>query len=384
MRRALVTGGIPAPYRIAVYEELAKYYDLTIFFSSASNENRNPKWFEKPGKVKFDVTDSLEARKRFQHEVRHIKDYDFVLAYEPCDKISIEAIVQCRLHHIPYYVNCDGAILRKNFYKDILKRFIFSGATGCFSSGKSATSYYRYYGVSENKIFLHKFTSLTAQDILDRPVSREEQLTERRQLGIKDKITIISVGQFIPRKGFDVLLKAWTKIKGNCQLFIIGGGNEKEKYIEYIQKNSLANVFVLDFMSKDLLFKYYKASDIFALPTREDIWGLVVNEAMANGLPVVTTNTCVAGMELIKEGINGCLVAVEDEKALAEKIQYLIESPQLLIDMKDNALKDIKEYTIENIAKAHIKAIEQTLPAKNRDAECDRVSQGQDEEIIIE
>lgn len=54
------------------------------------------------------------------------------------------------------------------------------------------------------------------------------------------------------------------------------------------------------------------AADIFVHPTREDIWGLVVNEAMAKGLPVITTDRCVAGLELIKNESVGRIVPVEN------------------------------------------------------------------------
>lgn len=366
MKKVLVISSFPAPYRVELFKKLAKQYDLTIFFSSMSNENRNSKWFEKSGELKFDIVNNREAQNKFKYEIKNIKKYDFVLPYEPSNKLAIKVIFYCRLHNIPYYVNCDGAILRKNFLKDILKHFIFSGATACFSSGKSATNYFRYYGVCENKIFLHKFTSLTSSDILSKPVTNEERSLERKQLGLEDRKTIISVGQFIHRKGFDVLLKAWTKVKGNCQLLIIGGGDEKEKYENYIQENNLSNAYILEFMEKNLLFKYYRASDFFVLPTREDIWGLVINEAMAVGLPVITTNNCVAGNELIDEGSNGYLVAVEDEDALADKIQYLLDNIEIIENMRTNAINKIKDYTIENIARSHIKVIEETLPERKK------------------
>ena len=50
---------------------------------------------------------------------------------------------------------------------------------------------------------------------------------------------------------------------------------------------------------------YYQAADMLVFPTREDIWGLVINEAMANGLPTVSTDKCVAALEMIKQGENG-------------------------------------------------------------------------------
>ena len=63
------------------------------------------------------------------------------------------------------------------------------------------------------------------------------------------------------------------------------------------------------------------AADAFVLPTREDIWGLVINEAMAYGLPVVTTDRCNAGLELIKNNVNGYVVHVDDKGELAKKLQ---------------------------------------------------------------
>ena len=81
----------------------------------------------------------------------------------------------------------------------------------------------------------------------------------------------------------------------------------KKEYINYISEHQLTNVFFFDFMNKELLFKYYQISDLFVLPTREDIWGLVINEAMANGLPIITTDKCVAGKELIND--NGYIIS---------------------------------------------------------------------------
>ena len=93
----------------------------------------------------------------------------------------------------------------------------------------------------------------------------------------------------------------------------------------------------------------------FVLPTREDVWGLVVGEAMAKGLPVITTNKCLAGLEMIRDGENGFVVAVENVQELADKILFLYENPQICIEMSKNNIAVMREYTIEEATKIDVK-----------------------------
>ena len=101
--------------------------------------------------------------------------------------------------------------------------------------------------------------------------------------------------------------------------------------------------------TKKELSEYYKAADIFVLPTREDIWGLVINEAMAYGLPVVTTNKCVSGVELVKDYKNGFIINVDDVKQLAYAINLILSDDILREKMSKESLKTIDKYTIENM-----------------------------------
>lgn len=170
----------------------------------------------------------------------------------------------------------------------------------------------------------------------------------------------ITVGQFIHRKGFDVLLNAWTKCSKECNLYIIGA-EPTEEYLDIKKKLRLENVYFEGFKTKKELKCYYQAADLFVLPTREDIWGLVVNEAMANGLPVITTDKCVAGLELIKNGFNGYIVPANNASLLSKKINQLIEDDELRRKMAINSLNTISEYTIENMAKVHDKTLRECI-----------------------
>ncbi|MGC9796911.1 glycosyltransferase family 4 protein [Fervidobacterium riparium] len=114
------------------------------------------------------------------------------------------------------------------------------------------------------------------------------------------------------------------------------------------------HIHFIEFKTKEELKKYYIASDIFVLPTREDIWGLVINEAMANALPIITTNKCIAGLELVKNGENGFICHVDNAEEIAEKISLILNNQELFNNMSKNNILKIKEYTIEKMAQEHV------------------------------
>ena len=82
----------------------------------------------------------------------------------------------------------------------------------------------------------------------------------------------------------------------------------------------------------------------------------MINEALAYGLPTVTTDRCVAGLELIEDGVNGYVVPVEDAAALAEKIGAVLCGD--LQQMGEASLGKIRPYTLENMAKTHAEIFE--------------------------
>ena len=90
------------------------------------------------------------------------------------------------------------------------------------------------------------------------------------------------------------------------------------------------------------------------MPTRGDVWGLVINEAMSFGLPIVTTDKCVAGVELIENWKNGFLINVDDSEMLREKILTILSDEQLQHEMSVENVKQIENYTIEKMAERHL------------------------------
>ena len=149
------------------------------------------------------------------------------------------------------------------------------------------------------------------------------------------------------------MIKAASLLSSEVGIYIVGG-EPTEEYLQLREKYNLKNVYFCGFMEPEELEKYYILSDLFVLPTRKDAWGLVINEAMAKGLPVITTNRCVAGLELITDDSIGQIIPVGDAHKLALAISKQIET--ISNERSNLVLNRIKEFTVEQMAQVHLKA----------------------------
>ncbi len=354
--KILAFADFPSPYRVEVFKGLAKKCEIFAVFDKMSDQNRNDAWFCKDTGLNSISLLEESGRAQFEKELKEIKKYDLVLAYDYHIRNAIKLELACIRNKVPYIMNLDGAFIRKNFLKNLIKRYLVTHASGYFASGSHAAEYFKYFGADESKIYYHPFTSLHEEEILKIPVSKEEKNIYKRNLGLSSKKMVLTIGQFIYRKGFDILLGAWSKeLDEKYTLVIVGGGEEENQYREYISKHNLKNVHLVGFKQKNEIFEYYKAADLFVLPTREDIWGLVINEAMAFGLPVIATDMCLGAVELIENGVNGYIVPVNNCAKLAEAMKKILLTDETM--MSQNNLKKISAYTYENVIESHIKAI---------------------------
>lgn len=356
--KVLFLTNIPVPYRVDFYNELGKYCDLTVVFEAKRVEGINFNWnddkidnFNAVFLNDGNIDESKIDTKIFKYIDK--KKYDIIVATNYSYRTEMAAILYMKFKKIPYFMETDGGIIKygENTLKRLYKNFLVSGAKGYFSPSKKSDEYLVYYGAKKDRIHRYSFTSLKNSDIINDIVSLKEKQQLRKELNVPYDKVILSVGQFIHRKGFDILLKACKSIDKNIGVYIVGGEPTKE-YIDMKRKYGLNNVFFEGFKTKEELAEYYKMADLFVLPTREDIWGLVINEAMAYGLPVVTTDNCIAGLELIDDS-NGAIVPVEDVNSLADVINSRDFS-----ECGKISLDKIRKYTIECMVSEHLEVFE--------------------------
>ena len=232
----------------------------------------------------------------------------------------------------------------------MLKAFFIKGAMAYLSTSTVTDEYLISYGANPKKIYRYHFTSLFDGDLQKNVLTNEERMDYKQKLGINEEIAFIAVGNYIHRKGFDLLIKASASLPKNVGVYIVGG-TPTEEYIQLKNSLNLENVHFVEHLTKEKLKEYYRAADLCVFPTRYDIWGLIVVEALGYGLPIITTDQCVAGLELVKDGYNGYIVPANDSDALSKKMLEVLSSNWLTKKTYENVLDSIKEYSIENMAK---------------------------------
>ncbi len=369
MIKVLYVCNFESPYRIDFWNELTKYCDVTVLFTETKDQQveRNERWF-KDKKYLFHAfmlkQTKLPAGKHICLDViSYVKDpaYDLII-FHPYSPVScMYGIWYCIRHKIPYLINSDGGFAKDGKgLSERVKKYLISHAYAYTSTAKLTDDYLAFYGGNRERMFRYTLTTVREKDIERAPASDIEKETYRKKHSISETKVMITVGNMIPRKGFDLLLKAALNIDKSVGIYIIGG-RPIDTYKLFCKENNLYNVHFLDFMDKDILKEYFRASDLFVLPTREDIWGLVVVEAMSCGLPVITTDKCIAGMELIEQGKNGYIYPVNDINQLAEYVNCFFNDREMLEEASREAIERILDVTIETMALRHFEIFKEVL-----------------------
>lgn len=150
---------------------------------------------------------------------------------------------------------------------------------------------------------------------------------------------IISVGRLTQQKDYPYLIKTFAIVKKsiNCRLFIIGDGEDKEKLIQMAKEIGLEKDIEFAGFQKNP-FKYMDRASLFVLSSLYEGFGNVIVEAMALGLPVISTDCPSGPSEIIENRKNGLLVPVRDEHALAQSILSILTNQ----DLKDSLGKEAK------------------------------------------
>lgn len=179
----------------------------------------------------------------------------------------------------------------------------------------------------------------------------------RKKLGLKeDNFYLIGIGRLVKRKGFDFFIETLAEIKDKkVHALIIGDGPEKENLINLAKRLKVSDrVHLLGQVSEEKKFQYLSNSDLYVLSSVHEGFGIVIQEAMQVGLPVVATDNG-GQVDIIKNNQNGFLLKFGDKITMKNRIERLLKNKKEYIRISDNNKKKVLEYKLENIAKQYLK-----------------------------
>lgn len=163
---------------------------------------------------------------------------------------------------------------------------------------------------------------------------------------------VIAVGRYDRQKGFDLLILAWAKVIAlhpDWTLRIFGDGPLRQELKEQVVAAGVNDSCFLEYPVKNIEDKYVESS-LFVLSSRFEGFGLVIIEAMACGLPVVSFACPCGPCDIIKDGEDGILVEKENVEALAQNISYLIEKEEVRKRMGNCAIQNVQRYHMNDVA----------------------------------
>ncbi|WP_459501924.1 glycosyltransferase family 4 protein [Bacillus sp. C1] len=343
MKKVALIKNIPSPYRQGLFEEVNRRnnIDLTVYYCAKTEKTRD--WNIAYSNYKYKVLPGFTFKNIFHVNLSILKElfkhkYDVVILGGYAIPTLQLAFLYAKLTNTSLILwsestlgdhNQEGNSLRKKFKKRFLK-YMVKRFDKYIVPGTEARKYLMNYGAENNNI-------ITAPTTCDITYFREkyqyykESIKEiKENLGIDTSKVILNVGRLIDVKGIDVLLKSFASyqlLNKDVTLLLVGDGEKFEEYKKIVDEQNLKVIFT-GFIQVEELPKYYAISDVFVFPSKGDVWGLVVNEAMASSLPIITTNKVGASIDLVTSK-NGRIVKANNVDELYYAIKDLLDNEEL-------------------------------------------------------
>jgi len=375
--KVAILTNIPAPYRVDQFNRLAAggRHEYLVYFCAETEPNRQ--W--RPP-AHFD----------FRHELLNARPYTFLGGYSyfvpslfpklwrEGPRVVIVGGFSFQLLLARLYgwlaragvivLNDSNILLERSLpaWRTKLRRWLVRGIDGAIACSQLGVDYFRWLGVSNDRITLSRLVN-DAASFADRVrVFRAGRADERRRLGLPgNALVVLFVGRLEQEKGVVELLRAFgalcRRAGDDIRLLIVGDGSLHATLRRYVTDHNLASaVAFAGFNDYEDMPRFYAVADLAVVPSLEEPYGLVVNEGVAAGVPVLCSMFAGA-RDLVEDGRRGVVFNPRDpaafESALLEAVDRVrkgawtipVELPSEMLPEKANAaLEDLVERTIHS------------------------------------
>jgi glycosyltransferase involved in cell wall biosynthesis len=362
--RIVIITEIISPYRIPVFNALARHkgVDLHVIFL-AENDPTERQWLVYKDEIRFSYKVLPSWRWRVGRHTFLLNwgaeaglrqaAPDFVVCGGYNYVSSWQSMRWARQNHVPFILWAESTsrdLRSGHALVEFLKTKFLRACDAFVVPGKASIEYLRTYGVPEELI-------LTAPNAVDTDffsqhaaVIRSNATTHRHALGLPARFFLFT-GRLAREKGVFDLLDAYDalapEVRKEIGLVFVGDGAARSALHQRAAAISPGAIHFAGFKQREHLTTYYGLADVLVFPTHTDTWGLVVNEAMACGLPVISSSAAGCVADLIESGWNGRIVSRGEIGELASAMYELAGNGELRSLMGQRSRQRIAHYSPE-------------------------------------
>jgi glycosyltransferase involved in cell wall biosynthesis len=374
-RRLVILTEIISPYRIPLFNALAQRAELNaqvIFLAETDPTLRHwpiykdeirfsyqilPSWRKRLGRYNALLNGGMaRALSIAAPEVILCGGYSYIASWQ--------ALYWALAHKVPFFLwsESNAQDLRGGHaLVEFLKGFFLRRCSGFVVPGRSAQQYLLAHAIKEDEIFIapnavdNDFFTAAAT------AARQNDAKCRADLGLPSRYFLFA-GRLVREKGVFELLSAYAKLDESLRqqvgLVFVGDGASRQQLEEQAASISPGVIRFAGFAQREQLANCYALAEMLILPTYSDPWGLVVNEAMVCGLPVVVSRVAGCAADLVKENWNGLLVPPRDVTMLTLAMRRLASQPDLCATMGANSVQHIDHYSPQEWATGIARMVE--------------------------
>lgn len=380
-RRLVIITEIISPYRIPLFNCLAVHpeVDLHVIFLAETDPVLR-QWSVHKSDIKFSYEVLPSWRIRIgranvlinRRVIRALKKSRpaFILCGGYNYPASWQALFWARGNDVPFALWSESNALDMRsgsaFVESLKNSFLHR--CDCFAvPGQAAADYLLSLGTDPGLIY----TAVNAVDnafflkIAQR--SRDTSAQLRSELDLPDRYFLFA-GRLVREKGVFELLTAYATLDETLRrqigLVFAGDGPSRHQLEREASKIAGGMIRFVGFAQRDRLAVYYSLAEMLVLPTYTDTWGLVVNEAMACGLPIIVTSVAGCARDLVDDQWNGRVIPSKDVPSLVSAMTEMALSQEKVACMGKNSLKRIGRFTPEAWSMGILKMVSGERPIR--------------------
>jgi len=297
--------------------------------------------------------------------------YDAVWLHGYSYAAYLIAFLAAKSQGLPVFMRGETHLrLNRSGWKQRMHKFLFSRVfrfvDALLAIGTANRQYYRTLGVPDSKIFDVPYTVDNDRFIAAASLDHDERDAVRTRFGLpSDKPVVLYASKFMRRKHPDDLIRAAALLRDrgyDFSVFMVGSGEMDAELRTLVQNLGLTNVVFGGFINQAELPRVYAASDVFVLPAENEPWGLIVNEVMCAGVPVIVSDEVGCVPDLVKDGINGYHMKAGSPQSLADALEQILVDTERRADMGRQSLTMIRNWSYEQCRNGLLEALIKTIP----------------------